>query len=166
MPSSATPSPELGAAIAAAVASAPAWPRPIPPPELLPVPAKPEVRLGHAVCAGPINREKERPRRAACCYPGQEAIRRPLRAAYADLRVCYEARKKRDAEGRVVFDFRIAQDGTIPRVCASEASNVDDEDAVRCMVEVLRKVRYPAMSNEERDLCGLIKLTYPVIFEP
>jgi hypothetical protein len=34
------------------------------------------------------------------------------------------------------------------------------------MVEALRRVRYPAMSDAERDLCGLITLTYPVVFEP
>lgn len=91
---------------------------------------------------------------------------RPIRAAFPALRACYEARAKRDAEGRVVFSFRIEQDGSIQRVCTGEPTTMDDEGAVRCMVDELRKVRYPAMSNEERDLCGLSSLSYPVVFEP
>jgi hypothetical protein len=120
------------------------------------------------VCSGPSDAKKrvDRPRRAACCYPARDAILKPLRAVYPALRACYDARKKKDAEGRVVFDLRIEQDGTLPRVCASEASSFDDEDAVRCMVLVMRTVRYPAMSDEERDFCGLLRLSYPVVFEP
>jgi len=32
--------------------------------------------------------------------------------------------------------------------------------------EALLGVRYPAMSDDERDLCGLITITYPVVREP
>jgi hypothetical protein len=95
-----------------------------------------------------------------------ELLKRPIRAAFPALRACYDARRKREAEGRVVFTFRIEQDGSIQRVCSSDATSVDDEDAVRCMVTELRKVHFPAMSDEEVDLCGLIKMSYPVVFEP
>lgn len=91
---------------------------------------------------------------------------RPIRAVFPALRACYEARAKRDAEGRVVFHFRVEQDGTIQRVCTGDATSVDDEDAVRCMVAEVKKARFPAMSDAERDLCGLVTLDYPLVFEP
>ncbi len=91
---------------------------------------------------------------------------RPIRAISPALRACYDARAKKSAEGRVVFAFRIEQDGTLRRVCAGEASTMDDEPAARCMVEEMKRLRFGAMSDEERDFCGLITLAYPVTFEP
>jgi hypothetical protein len=131
---------------------------------------KVEGHLGHAVCVGPAL-TKDPPHTASCCYPAMELIKRPIRGAFPALRACYEARQNRSAEGRVVFAFRIEQDGSVQRVCAGEASTMDDEPAVRCMVEVIRKIRWEAMgtpktTKENRDLCGLISLKYPVVFEP
>ena len=34
------------------------------------------------------------------------------------------------------------------------------------MVGAVRKARFPAMSDAERNLCGLVTLDYPVVFEP
>jgi hypothetical protein len=113
-----------------------------------------------------VNLKKVPPHTAACCYPAKEMLVRPIRATYPALRACYEARTKRDAAGRVVFHFRIEQDGTIQRVCTVDATSVDDEDAVRCLVTEVCKARFPAMSDAERNLCGLITLDYPVDFEP
>jgi len=162
-----TPSPELDIAIAAAIASAPEWPRPLPDAPATPMgPAKPEGHLAHPVCIGAVSLKKEHPRKASCCYPAMEVLKRPIRAVFPALRACYDARKKRDAAGRVVFTFRIEQDGSIQRACSGDATSVEDEDAVRCMVTELRKVRFSAMSDEEVDLCGLVKLSYPVVFEP
>ena len=62
--------------------------------------------------------------------------------------------------------LRVEQDGTIQRVCTGDATSVDDEDAVRCMVAEVKKARFPAMSDAERDLCGLVTLDYPLVFEP
>jgi len=62
--------------------------------------------------------------------------------------------QEEDAAGRVVFTFRIEQDGSIQRACSGDATSVEDEDAVRCMVTELRKVRFSAMSDEEVDLCA------------
>ena len=122
--------------------------------------------LAHSICVGPIDSKKERPRKASCCYPAREAISRPLRAAFPALRACYDARKNRGAEGRVVFVFRVEQDGSIPQACSGDSTSVEDADAVHCMIQVIRTVRYPATSDEERDFCGLLHFTYPVIFEP
>ncbi|HSO32149.1 MAG TPA: hypothetical protein VLT33_06530 [Labilithrix sp.] len=160
------PSPELSTAIAAAVASAPDWPRPVPSPDPPATPTKPEGHLVHPVCVGPVRQAKERPHKAVCCYPAKELLVRPIRAAYPALRACYDARKKKDAEGRVVFQFRVEQDGSIPRVCSGDSTSMDDEDSVRCMVGVMQQVRFPAMSDAERDFCGLFSFNYPVIFEP
>lgn len=160
------PSPELDTAIASAVASAPDWPRRLEAPAAPPVATRPEGHLAHPVCIGTVTSKKERPRKASCCYPAMEVLKTPIRAVFPALRACYEARAKRDAEGRVVFTFRIEQDGSLQRVCSGDATSFDDEDAVRCMVTELRKARFPAMSNEEVDLCGLIEMSYPVVFEP
>jgi hypothetical protein len=117
------------------------------------------------VCVGAVP-PVDPPRRALCCYPAKDLLVRPIRAAYPALLACYEARKRREAAGRVVFAFRIEQDGRILRVCATAASTMDDHDATLCMVEAVRKIRYPAISQEERDFCGLTSLNYPVTFEP
>ncbi|MBX3187511.1 MAG: AgmX/PglI C-terminal domain-containing protein [Labilithrix sp.] len=119
--------------------------------------------LAHPVCVGPVV-PNDPPHRAACCYPSRELIVRPLRAAFPALRACYEARANLEAEGNVVFQFRIELDGSVTRVCASEASTMDDEASVRCMIAAIKDVRFPGMSREERDLCGLISLHYPVTF--
>lgn len=66
-----------------------------------------------------------------------------MRAAYPALRSCYEGRADAAAEGRVVFQYRIEQDGSLARVCAGEHSTMIDRGALRCMVEELRKVRFP-----------------------
>ena len=42
---------------------------------------------------------------------------------------------------------------------------MDDEGAIRCMLDELRKVRYGAMSDAERRFCGLITMSYPITFE-
>jgi hypothetical protein len=168
VPRVASPSRALESAIAAAVASAPEWPWPRPPEEAVApaAPARPEGHLAHPVCVGPVTLKKEHPRKASCCYPAMEALKRPIRAVFPALRACYEARRKKEAEGRVVFTFRVEQDGSIQRVCSGESTSVDDEDAVRCMVTELRKARFPAMSDGEVELCGLVKMSYPVVFEP
>lgn len=131
--------------------------------ELVP---KPEGHLAHPVCIGRVDLKKQKPHTMACCYPAKELIARPLRASFPALRTCYENRKNKAAEGRVVFVFRVEQDGSIQRVCSGDATSVEDEDAVRCMVEAMRKVTYPAMSNEEVTMCGLLSFNYPVMFEP
>jgi len=38
---------------------------------------------------------------------------------------------------------------------------MDDEPAVRCMVDVLRGIRFEASSKADRDLCGLVCSTTP-----
>jgi hypothetical protein len=128
-------------------------------------PAKIEGHLAHAVCLGPVL-AADPPHKATCCYPAMELIKRPIRGAFPALRACYEARSNKAAEGRVVFAFRIEQDGSVKRVCASEGSTMDDEPALACMVDVIHKVRWEGMSKESRDFCGLISLNYPVVFEP
>jgi hypothetical protein len=124
-----------------------------------------EGHLGKKICSGTPG-PKDRPKRAVCCYPAKEVVLRPLRAAFPALRACYDAREKRDAEGRVAFTFRIEKDGSVAHACAGENSTMDDEGAARCMLEVLRDLRYPSSSDAEIDLCGLMTITYPVGFEP
>lgn len=165
-----TPAPPgVDVAIAAAVAQDEAageatWPRP-PEPEAARAPTTPERRLGRRICSGHPG-PKERPHTAACCYPAKELLVGPLRSLFPRLRGCYEARKKKDAHGSVAFTARIEQHGAVVHACASEASTMDDEDAVTCMVEALRTLHYPASSDADVALCGLVTITYPISFEP
>ena len=144
------------------------WPRPATAVvDTTPSKPEPEARLGHDVCAGsPLPKEKPRTPKATCCHPAKELLVRPIRAVYPAVRACYDARTRTSAEGRVLLSFRIEQDGSVKRVCAKDTSTMDDEPAARCMAEALRGIRYPAMSDDERDLCGLITITYPVVLEP
>lgn len=52
---------------------------------------------------------------------------RPLRGASSALRACHQTRSDQSAEGRVVFTFRIEQDGSIARACAGASSTMTDE---------------------------------------
>jgi hypothetical protein len=96
--------------------------------------------------------------------PSRELLRKPIETSYPALRACYDARINPQAKGRVVFNFRIEQDGNITQVCSGGGTDFDDPAALRCMLEVVRKVQYPSISNESRDFCGLISLNYPIVF--
>jgi outer membrane biosynthesis protein TonB len=140
------------------------WPRP--PSAASRVPdAAVEATLGKRICVGSPG-PRERPHRATCCYYGREFLAGPLRAAAPALRACYDARAQRAAQGVVALSFRIEQDGSIAHACATQATTMLDEDALRCILGEVRRVRYPAMSGEDVALCGLITLNYPVRFEP
>lgn len=139
----------------------PTWPRkPVTP---KPEPAPPPVRSA-PVCVGDVNLAKEKPHRAACCYPARELLVRPIRAMFPELRACYEQARNAEAEGKVAFKFRIEEDGTIRRVCGEADTPLLDDDVVRCMAERLRTVRYEARTDDDVALCGLIQISYPVRF--
>jgi hypothetical protein len=142
----------------------PDWPRR----EVPAVPASDatdETPLGKKICVGRPG-PRERPHRAACCHYPRDFLVRPLKAATPALRACYEARTQREARGRVSLSFRIEQDGSIAHVCANEATTMLDEDALRCILGEIRRAHYPPMSDGDVDLCGLMTLNYPVVFEP
>jgi hypothetical protein len=124
-----------------------------------------ETSLGKKICVGRPG-PRERPHRAACCYPARDYLTRPLKAAFPAMRACYDARTVREARGRVSLSFRIEQDGSIAHVCANEATTMLDEHALRCILGEVRRVRYPATSDEDVELCGLVTLSYPFVFEP
>ncbi|AKU96368.1 hypothetical protein AKJ09_03032 [Labilithrix luteola] len=139
----------------------PTWPRkPTPPPqEVAPPPVRPAP-----VCVGDATLPKEKPHRAACCYPARELFAQPIRAVFPELRACYERARDADAEGTVAFKFRVEQDGRILRVCGAADTPLLDDDVVRCMAERLRTVRYDARTDGDVALCGLIQILYPVRF--
>jgi hypothetical protein len=139
----------------------PTWPRPKVVASAPPPPAEKHLA---PICIGLANLSKERPHTAACCYPAKEVYARPIRAALPAVHSCWTSGKR--TMGRVVLSFRIEQDGTVKRVCSTEATTLDDEPAVRCILGEMIKVFYPSMSDDERNLCGLISLSYPLTFEP
>jgi hypothetical protein len=135
----------------------------------LALPGKPVVETLEAdrapICAGAASLPRVKPHRAACCYPAWELVKRPIRAIHPALRSCYAAGQSRDVGGRVVFEYRIEQDGSVRRVCSSAGTTLDDA-SVRCMLEETRNLRFHAATDEDVALCGLITLRHPVRFEP
>ena len=65
-----------------------------------------------------------------------------------------------------MFSFRVEADGSVARACAEKTTPMLDEQALRCMLDVLLTLHYPAMDPDETELCGLFHITYPVEFEP
>lgn len=139
----------------------PTWPRTLVPPKQ--ESALPPVRPA-PVCVGDATLPKEKPHHAACCYPAREALARPIRAVFPELRACYEHARDADAEGTVVFKFRVERDGVIRRVCGQADTPQLDDDVVRCMAERFRTIRYEARTEDDVALCGLIEISYPVRF--
>jgi hypothetical protein len=137
----------------------------LPEPEApVPIPQAPVVVPTPPLCVGTPPPPVPNKRISTCCMPPRELLRKPITDVYPALGACYEARANAQGKGRVVFNFRIEQDGNITQVCSGGGTDFDDPAALRCMLEVVRKVHYPSISDESRDFCGLISLNYPVIF--
>lgn len=144
----------------------PTWPRaPSPPP---PEAEPPTARvLGKKICVGVKDLPPERPHRAACCYPARELIARVVRTAMPAIRACYDRApaEARAYETQLLMRYRIEQSGEVHRACADDGTLLD-EDTVRCVLEQVRALRFPAQSAEEIALCGRINLAYPLRFVP
>lgn len=119
--------------------------------------------IGREICQGP-RVPPAPPHDATCCYPAMDLLRAPLRAAAPAFQGCFAARASGSARARVVLRFRIEQDGSVARACATADTTVRDAGAVACVLREVRRIRFSAMSDDERKLCGPVQLQYPVVF--
>ena len=90
-----------------------------------------------------------------------EVIQRIVRQNYGLFQQCYERALLKDPklEGRVVVRFVIAADGSITDV-RDEGSTLASPEAVSCMLEIYRKLRFPAPEG------GIVTVVYPIQFAP
>ena len=111
--------------------------------------------LGIAACAG-----------QAHAGEGQgtldrDAIREVVRANIDEIRGCYNEALARDAEaqGRVVIDFTIAEDGAVTGAKVAESS-MRDAEAPACMRDKIAGWAFPQPSG------GAVQVSYPFVLEP
>jgi outer membrane biosynthesis protein TonB len=91
----------------------------------------------------------------------KDLIRRVVRAHIPEIRHCYNQALTRDptAQGKVVIDFTIGEDG---KVVASKVSSSDmaDQDAPRCMSDAVLRWSFPRPDG------GQVVVSYPFVLEP
>ncbi len=111
--------------------------------------------LGIAACAGQAQAGEG---------PGildKDAIRQVVRANIGAIRECYNAALVRDAEaqGRVVIDFTIGEDGAVTGAKVAESSMADVE-APACMRDTIAGWAFPQPTG------GAVQVSYPFLLEP
>jgi outer membrane biosynthesis protein TonB len=88
-------------------------------------------------------------------------IQRVVRAAYGDLRKCYEDGLGGSPvlAGRVTVKFVIDADGHVA-FARAEPSDLPDRAVVECVVDRIRKLQFPSPEG------GTITVVYPLVFSP
>lgn len=89
-------------------------------------------------------------------------IQRYIRAQSNRVRGCYEHRLQGSPslEGRVTVRFLIEQDGLVQGAHVAR-STIQDADVEQCVVETIRSIRFPALSERALSL-----VSYPFFFRP
>ena len=92
----------------------------------------------------------------------RDAIERVIRGHLAQIRYCYQRQLQRDwdLEGRIVFRFVIARDGSVSSVEVVE-SGLEDQVVESCVSKRLMRLKFPAP-----DGGGIVVVTYPFVFSP
>ena len=92
----------------------------------------------------------------------RDAIERVIRGHLAQIRYCYQRQLQRDwdLEGRIVFRFVIARDGSVSSVEVVE-SGLEDQVVESCVSKQLMRLKFPAP-----DGGGIVVVTYPFVFSP
>jgi len=88
-------------------------------------------------------------------------IQRVVRAAYGDLRKCYEdgLRASPNLVGRVTLKLVIDTDGHVA-FAKAETSDLPNRTVVDCVVDRIRKVQFPSPEG------GTVTVVYPLVFSP
>ncbi len=88
-------------------------------------------------------------------------IQRVVRAAFGDLRRCYEdgLRASPNLVGRVTVKLVIDTDGHVA-FAKAETSDLPDRRVVDCVVDRIRKVQFPSPEG------GTVTVVYPIVFSP
>jgi hypothetical protein len=86
-------------------------------------------------------------------------IQRVVRAAFGDLRRCYEdgIRTRPNVVGRVTVKLVIDTDGHVA-FAKAEASDLPDRTVVDCLVDRMRKMQFPSPEG------GSVTVVYPIVF--
>jgi hypothetical protein len=89
-----------------------------------------------------------------------EAIQARVREHYASLQSCYQAALSRrlDAEGEVTTRFVIDRDGIVRGTCIEDA-DLNDDDAIGCMLDTFSAVRFGPAQGE-------VTVIYPIRYAP
>lgn len=84
-----------------------------------------------------------------------------VRENLVDFRNCYEyeLKKNRNLVGRIVVNFTIDQDGSVP-VAKINRSTMNNEIVEKCVVKVTKKLQFPAPRGG-----GIVIVNYPFVFK-
>jgi hypothetical protein len=87
-------------------------------------------------------------------------VLKTMRAATGRVNACWRAAKKRDGSvsGEVKIKFVITHQGSV-RVWRNEDSSVNDEDAVNCVGEVVKSLRFPTQ-KAPGDAWGIYSINF------
>lgn len=107
-------------------------------------------------------RPAPKPPRAACCYPSKAPLVAAMNAVRPRLSSCVALM----TEDEAVVPLRIAvgPSGAPDEIC-TDAPPQRNPRFVQCVLEAVQSARFPALSPEDEELCGLLKLSYPLRFE-
>jgi outer membrane biosynthesis protein TonB len=83
-----------------------------------------------------------------------------IRAALGKVNACWRAAKKRDSSiaGEVKIKFVITHEGSV-RVWRNEDSTMSDEEAIKCVGEILKTLRFPTQKSPG-DAWGIYAITF------
>lgn len=90
----------------------------------------------------------------------QEQIRAVFQGAYGQVRACYQSQLEANAlQGKLIVELDVVADGSVAdgRLKASELDNIDVE---RCVMGVVRGLRFPRPRG-----APLVKVVWPFLFK-
>lgn len=90
-----------------------------------------------------------------------EVIRRIVRQNFGRFRMCYEQGLARNPNltGRVAVRFVIGRDGSVSNV-GNGGSDIPDSGVVSCVISAFYGLSFPQPEG------GIVRVTYPIMFEP
>jgi len=79
----------------------------------------------------------------------------------AKIRWCYEKEliKNRNLGGRIVFNFIIGEDGSVP-VAKVSRTTMNNENVERCVADQIKKIKFPSPKGG-----GIVIVNYPFVFK-
>jgi TonB family protein len=93
---------------------------------------------------------------------GRDEVQKVVRRHRKEIMYCYERGLKRDStlSGKVAVKLIVGPDGTV-RAAAVAQSTVHDDQLEACMLERIRRWRFPARKDN-----GLAAVTHAWVFKP
>ena len=91
------------------------------------------------------------------------AISEGVQRAMPAIEACYlkGARQKPDLRGRVLVNFVIAEDGSVPYAASlDQGTDLPDNTVIDCVLRAFQTLHFPAPAG------GRVVATYPLVLEP